>query len=281
MWNTWKVSDMASGFTEQDTEAFYNQEDAVYRSFWDDEGSLHWGFFDSSTGLDFLKACGHLNELMLEKAGIDSRAKVLDLGCGNGTTAMWLGRSSGCNVTGIDLSGTRIDNAKQALQSQSPDMQARLDFEKASATELPFPDGSFSHVWSQATIYHVHEKEMALGEAHRVLADGGLFVFDDLTKPRPDISEAARTHVYDRLLFDTNFSFESYQTALKNAGFSILDAVDLSSHLKTSYECLGRMTKAKGDEHHGKYRELSQAYDQMVKAVDNGELGWGLYLCRK
>ena len=47
------------------------------------------------------------------------------------------------------------------------------------------------------------------------------------------------------------------------------------------YECLGRMTRAKCDEHQGKYREISQAYDQMVKAVDNGELGWGLYLCRK
>ena len=43
---------MPSRFTEQDTEAFYDAEDAIYRSFWDDQGSLHWGYFDASTGLD-------------------------------------------------------------------------------------------------------------------------------------------------------------------------------------------------------------------------------------
>jgi len=41
------------------------------------------------------------------------------------------------------------------------------------------------------------------------------------------------------------------------------------------------MSGAHGHEHQGKYRDLSQAYDQMVKAVGNGELGWGHYLCRK
>ena len=106
-------------------------------------------------------------------------------------------------------------------------------------------------------------------------------MFDDLTKPNPNISDNARTYVYDRLLFDTDFSFDSYQTALKNAGFTILEAVDLSAHLKTSYQCLGKLAEAKGDEHQGKYQELRNAYDQMVQAIEIGDLGWGLYLCQK
>ena len=272
---------MPSQFTEQDTESFYDAEDAIYRSFWDDQGSLHWGFFDSGTGLDFLKACARLNEVMVDKAGINGEAKVLDLGCGNGTTAIWLSRSRGCRVTGIDLSGTRVGNARQALHGEPAELRARLGFEKASATDLPFPDGSFTHVWSQATIYHVHEKEQALREACRVLEKGGLLVLDDLTKPRPDISEDARTFVYDRLLFDTDFSFDTYQKALDEAGFQILEAIDLSTHLKASYDCLVQITRNKGDEHDGKYRELSHAYEQMVRAVEKGDLGWGLYLCQK
>ena len=272
---------MPSKFTEHETEVYYNAEDAVYRSFWDTEGSLHWGIFDDTTGDNFLEGCANLNRTMVEKAGIDKGSRVMDLGCGNGITALWLSSVTRCEVAGIDLSSVRIGNALNNLAGQPVEIRERVRFERASATELPFPDGSFTHVWSQATIYHVHDKENALREAYRVLSDGGLMVFDDLTKPRSDISEAAKVYVYDRLLFDTDFSFETYQKALEETGFRILEAVDLSQHLKTSYQCLARITREKGEEDHGKYRELSYAYEQMVQAVDNGELGWGLYLCRK
>ena len=36
-----------SRFSERETEEYYNAEDALYRSFWDAEGSLHWGVFDA------------------------------------------------------------------------------------------------------------------------------------------------------------------------------------------------------------------------------------------
>ncbi len=274
-----------SRFTEQETEAFYDAEDALYRSFWDQEGSLHWGWFDREVGPqvkdDFLEACSRLNQAMLDKAHIGEDSKVLDLGCGNGNTAAWLARESRCQVTGIDLSGVRINNAIAALASQPPELQARLSYVKGSATELPQEDGTFSHVWSQATIYHVHDKEKAISEAHRVLQPGGLFVFDDLTKPRPDISDTARRYVYDRLLFDTDFSFQGYQDALKSAGFQVLEAFDLSEHLGESYYCLGRMAEGQQERDPDTFTALSFAYDRMVEAIGQGELGWGMYVCRK
>ncbi len=272
---------MPSKFTERDTESYYDAEDAVYRSFWDQEGSLHWGLFDEGTGRDFLKASANLNRVMLEKSGIQRGSKLLDLGCGNGTTSMWLSRTRGCRVEGIDLSGVRIGNARAALDDQPAEVSALLGFEKASVTELPYGDGSFTHVWSQAAIYHVHDKEKALQEAYRVLQDGGIFAFDDLTKPRAEVGEAARKWVYDRLLFDTEFSFDTYQDALRRVGFRVLEAQDLSAHLKTSYQCLAEITRSKGNEAGEKFRALSFAYEQMVQAVDRGELGWALYLCQK
>ena len=87
---------------------------------------------------------------------------------------------------------------------------------------MPYGDGSFTHLWSQAVIYHVHDKVATLREAYRVLQDGGIMVFDDLLRPKRDISADAQKYVYDRLLFDTEFSFESYQSALKAQGFEVL-----------------------------------------------------------
>ena len=272
---------MSSKFTEQETENYYDSEDAIYRSFWDQEGSVHWGVFDESTGDDFLKACANLNDMMVSKARIDSSAKVLDLGCGNGTTAIWLSTNHDCHVTGVDLSGVRVQNALNARTNLDRSAQENLVFEKASATELPFDDAAFTHLWSQAVIYHVPDKESALKEAYRVLKDGGIMVFDDLTKPQPEISADAQKFVYDRLLFDTPFSFESYQDALKAQGFTILEAHDLSSHLKTSYLRLAERTPKDAGAEADHYAELTNAYRETARAVENQEVGWGLFVCQK
>ena len=102
-------------------------------------------------------------------------------------------------------------------------MQDRPRLEKVSATDLPFDGGSFSHVWSQATICHAREMQKALQEACRVLAPGGYLVFDALRRPREDISDDARRFVYDRLIFDTGYSLADYQDALQGTGFRVLE----------------------------------------------------------
>jgi ubiquinone/menaquinone biosynthesis C-methylase UbiE len=272
---------VTSRYTEQDTETYYNSEDAIYRAVWDVEGSVHWGVFDESIGRDFLKACANLDRIMVLRGKIDRNSRVLDLGCGNGTTAIWLAESLGCRVTGVDLSEVRIGNAVKAQAGQSPELQDRLSFQKASATELPFDDGHFTHLWSQAVIYHVHDKGAALNEAYRVLQDGGIMVFDDLLRPRRDISADAQKYVYDRLLFDTEFSFESYQSALKAQGFEVLETRDISEHLKTSYVCLSERTPKSGGEHAERFQYLAKAYLETARAVENNELGWGLFVCQK
>ncbi len=206
---------------------------------------------------------------------------MLDLGCGNGNTAMWLSRTTGAKVTGIDLSGVRIANAIESLQ-QSPDLASRVEFHKASATDLPFADGIFTHVWSQATMYCIPDKIKTLQEAYRVLRPSGTMVFDDLIKPKPDISDEARTFVYDRLLFDTDFSFYSYMDALRETGFRVLEARDLSAHLARSYGCLSEMAASADDAaRQERFTALSDAYLKMVNAVQNAELGWAQYLCVK
>ena len=171
-------------------------------------------------------------------------------------TVTWLCRAAGAHVTGVDLSGVRIDNAVESL-NDVPELASRLEFHKASATDLPFADGAFSHVWSQATIHRIPDKITTLNEAYRVLEQGGVMAFDDLTKPRPDISDEARAFVYDRLLFDTDFSFCSYMDALRETGFQVLEARDLSAHFASSYSCLSQMAARPQGELRRTVRRLS------------------------
>ena len=123
---------MVRQFTERETETYYNGEDAIYHQLWDEDGKVHWGVFDETTGDDFFKAGLNHDEQMLQRGRIHKESSVLDIGCGNGTVALWLSRTVGCHVTGIDLSGVRIGNAQAALRQQPAELQTRMAFEKAS-----------------------------------------------------------------------------------------------------------------------------------------------------
>ena len=261
-------------YTETETEKFYDQEDSLYRDFWDSEGSLHWGYFDDLTSTSsnkFLPACKRWNQYMLQRSGINNQSKVLDLGCGNGNTAIWLAQQTGCEVVGIDISQVRIDNAYNKAQDYPA---LNLSFTKASGTNLPFADGEFSHVWSQATLYHIHDRPKALQEIQRVLKEGGTFLFDDLVTPRAEISDNACRYVYERLLFEPTFSPESYTETLSQLGLMVLESTNLSQHLHKSYELLSQLALPE-------YPELNAAYIQMCAAIEQQELGWSFYLCEK
>ncbi|WDE05977.1 methyltransferase domain-containing protein [Thalassomonas viridans] len=261
-------------FTEADTELFYDKEDSLYRSFWDENGSLHWGYYDQLDHLDsssFVEACQRWNKLMLEKSTIDSSSYVLDIGCGNGNTAIWLSENTGCKVVGVDLSEVRIANAVE-LAARHP--RARVEFYKASATDLPFSNGCFTHVWSQATFYHVHALKSALQEVNRVLVEGGSFIFDDLTTPRLDISEKTKKHVYERLLFSPTFTADEYARCLNTLGLLVVEDIDLNEHLYKSYVALSQLAA-------DKYPELTDAYHHMQAAINSSELGWHFYHCTK
>ena len=263
------------GFTERETEAFYDSHDGVYRSFWDSEGSLHWGLYDqdpSPDGQDYLEACLRCNEVLaaaLKPIGPDSH--VLDLGSGNGNSALWLARRTGARVTGVNLSGVRVGHANALAKRMGAD---RVAFHKASATALPFAAGTFTHVWSQATLYHVHDRSGALREIARVLREGGVFAFDDLVQPRPQVSDLARRYVYDRLLYGPTFSHEAYRAALAGAGLMPVAHADWSLHLRRSYQALAQRASPG-------HPDLVLAYAKMSEAIDLGDLGWSFFQARR
>jgi SAM-dependent methyltransferase len=257
-------------YTEEMTRDFYDAEDATYRQFWDPDGSLHWGVFgDDDTG--FIEGCARWSEEMLRAASIGPQSRVLDLGCGNGTVAAWLASQTGASVTGIDLSAVRIANAHR-IAGANP--QLRLKFITCSATALPFADGTFTHVISQAVIYHVHAREQALGEVARVLEPDGLFVFDDLVTPQRPVSELARQVVYERLLFEPTFSPQDYVAALTRQGFVVYETRDLSPHLARSYELLACLAQESCP-------RLAAVYRKIPEVVRSGNVGWSFFLAKK
>ncbi len=269
-------------FTERKTEKYYDSEAEIYLSFWDSKGTCHWGLFSDDE--NHILAAENLTDFMIKRAGIDTNSLVLDVGCGDGEVDVQIVKKTGCKLVGTDLSSVRIAHAKQKVKQQK--LETVLKFLKSTATNLKFKDNYFTQVVSQSTIYHVHDKIKALNEIYRVLQHRGIFVFDDLIKPRKEISRDAQKYVYERLLFDTPFSFKSYQTQLKKIGFEIIQAIDASPHMSKTYKKLievlqDKIAKGENAKYHDRYIYLTKAYQKTIEAINKKEIGWAIYICRK
>jgi ubiquinone/menaquinone biosynthesis C-methylase UbiE len=109
---------------------------------------------------------------LIEQASLSPRHRVLDLGCGTGTLAIWMQqRHPGIAVTGVDGDAAILAiAARKAAQAN-----AAVALDCALSYALPYPDERFERVVSSLFFHHLswRDKERSAREAHRVLRGGG------------------------------------------------------------------------------------------------------------
>ena len=98
---------------------------------------------------------------------------VLEFGCGPGFFAPFLA-SRGANVTGIDISDTAIEQAREKAAREG--VKGNLTLRVMNAEKLEFPDQSFDLICGVAILHHL-DLNKAYGEIARTLKPGGRAVF--------------------------------------------------------------------------------------------------------
>jgi SAM-dependent methyltransferase len=111
-----------------------------------------------------------LTERLLEL--LSDVGRVLEVGIGTGRIARPLA-ARGRRVCGVDISPLMLGR----LATQLEPGHERPDLVLGDATRLPFADGSFGAALSFHVVHLIPEWERALDEAHRVIGDGGRFVY--------------------------------------------------------------------------------------------------------
>ncbi|WP_406174289.1 class I SAM-dependent methyltransferase [Streptomyces sp. NBC_00996] len=249
--------------------AYYRRAADAYAATWDDRGRMHWGYFDEASGPGpdgLARAIDAWDALACRLAGITQDSTVLDLGCGTGATAAWLARTTGCAVVGADLH-LHLDSR--------PRTGSHVRLVQADAMRLPFQHGAFTHVWSQAMLCHVEDRAAALDQIRWALRPGGLLVLDDIITPAGEVSDLGRRFYYDRVAgMRPQPDRRAYLAHLRSAGFTIERTMDLTAHMRTSYE---RAT----DHVRGHSPETAAIYQGVIRAIDAGDVGWAFFLCRR
>jgi SAM-dependent methyltransferase len=127
-----------------------------------------------------------IRNLVIKHLDWNGEGRVLDIGCGNAPLAIELAkRYSEAHVTGIDYWGGKWGYSKGACErnAEIEGVADRVDFQKASASALPFEDGSFDAAVSNFVFHEVSDakdKRDVIKEVLRVVKRGGTFAFQDL-----------------------------------------------------------------------------------------------------
>ena len=223
------------------------------------------------------------NDALARAAGIDENSLVLDVCCGLGGPARYLARNYGCQVTGIDLTASRVSGAERL--SALVGLSERVSFRTANALDNSFADESFDVVVSQEAWAHVPDKQRLIAECVRVVKRGGRLAFTDIVA-RPETSDAARRRLEREMAFYEPETFEGYQKLLSTAGCTVVAAVDLSQawarilfdRLAMYRSLKGQTVERFGAEH---FEKWDDTYSFFVGLYQSGELGGGRFIARR
>ncbi|MGA8109133.1 MAG: DVU_1556 family methyltransferase [Acidobacteriaceae bacterium] len=167
-----------------------------------------------------------LTERAIALAHLCPGARILDLGCGAGDTVRSL-RAQHFEAVGIDPAD---DSSPQ--ETSEPGPVTRL---VGRAETLPFADGALHAILAECSLSLVDDRDRALAECARVLADGGILMISDLYARHPEAIAAVRSlrgSCAAGILVR-----EELETSLANAGFLVNVWEDHSRALR---ECAAR-----------------------------------------
>ena len=108
------------------------------------------------------------------------RKRVLDVAAGKGASAIYLARTFGSEVVGVDYGGANVQAATQTAEAAGVSHLVR--FEEGDAERLIAADGSYDAVMCECAFCTFPDKPAAAAEMMRVLRPGGRVGLSDLTR---------------------------------------------------------------------------------------------------
>lgn len=115
---------------------------------------------------------GRFGEVMIDAARLQSGERVLDVGCGNGTTTLQAARrvAPGGTVVGVDISAPMLALARRRAADTGI---ANVEFLEADAQVHPFEAGTFGAVISRFGTMFFENPKAAFTNLARTVRPGG------------------------------------------------------------------------------------------------------------
>jgi ubiquinone/menaquinone biosynthesis C-methylase UbiE len=160
---------------------------------------------------------------ILSARGEPASLKMLDIGCGNGISAISF------SLLGYDVTAVEPDKSdtvgSRAIQKLADHYNLRLNIINGVGEQLPLPDNCFDIIYIRQTLHHASDLNKFLKECYRVIKKGGIILTarDHVIYGKKDKEWFLESHPFHRFYNGENaFRKDEYRKAFKTAGFKIV-----------------------------------------------------------
>jgi len=162
---------------------------------------------------------------LAQGARIENGSRVVDFCAGFGGTVRYLAHRYGANVTGIELTPTRVAGAQELTKRVGLQEIARVV--EGNVLEVPLADASVDAVVSQEAFCHVPDLNRALVEAFRILRKDGRLAFTDWIANESLTADDAQL-MWEGMAIQPLRSISDYCHLVESSGLKVLSATDLT-----------------------------------------------------
>lgn len=169
---------------------------------------------------------------LLDSCNITENSRVLDIGCGKGTTSILLAQKYGCNVVGLDLSDDLLKQAETLARRRR--LEDKVSFRVGDALDMPFGNDEFDLSIGQAVLILVGNKKKAIQEALRVTKPGGYVGWLELSwkkQPTKEFLEGVSNVICAYCMLGVE-TFEDWKKLFEEAGVKELQTSAYSQEFR-------------------------------------------------
>ena len=223
---------------------------------------------------------------LLGSCYIDQNSKVLDIGCGKGTTSVLLAQKYGCNVLGLDRSEDLLNQATALAKRKG--LENKVSFRVGDALNLPFEDGEFDRAFGQAVLILVGDKKKAIREALRVTQQGGYIGWLELSwkkQPTKEFLDGVSNVICAYCMLGVE-TFDNWKKLFNEAGVKELQTSSFSQEFRGMRGMLPDEGWANTCKimfrymTNGSVRKRMKTIDKFFKEHDD-YFGYGIYVGKK
>ena len=261
----------------------YDRLSFLYRLFWGEH--LHHGYWEKNESV--ARAQTQLMERLSERAGVPRGARVLDIGCGLGGSALWLAEQFDCEVTGITISPVQARMA--AAKAKARSLAQRVQFQVCDANQWQPEPASVDLVWIMESSEHFHDKPGFFERCARALRPGGVLAVCAWLRRDGPLREDEQNLVNTiaEAMFSASLdSLSAYQGWMRDAGLTVTVAQDITRHVEPTWSHCSRI----GDNPAVRFflrftgehtRRFVRSFPLMKQAYAQGAMAFGLFVAKK